>query len=84
LIESVTRDLKSIEAAWRRHDKADLLERIHSLKGALFIVGEHATANDCGLTELCIRTRDMADCDRAVERLKASLRRLLEAYSGHM
>jgi HPt (histidine-containing phosphotransfer) domain-containing protein len=84
LIESVTRDLKSIEAAWRRHDEADLLERIHSLKGALFIVGEHATANDCGLAELCIRTRDLAECDQAVEHLKASLCRLLQAYSKHV
>jgi HPt (histidine-containing phosphotransfer) domain-containing protein len=84
LIESVTRDLESIEAAWRCHDEAGLLERIHSLKGALFVVGEHSAANDCGLTELCIRMRGSADCSQAVERLKASLCRLLEAYSRHV
>lgn len=80
LIESVTRDLESIDAAWRGHDEAGVLERIHSLKGALFIVGEHATAHDCGVAEQFIRTQGLSACDQAMQQLKASLRRLLQRY----
>ena len=80
LIESVTRDLESIATAWRDHDECGLLERIHSLKGALFIVGEHAVAHDCGVAEQCIRTSGLSDCDQAMKQLKTSLRQLLQRY----
>jgi HPt (histidine-containing phosphotransfer) domain-containing protein len=83
LIESVTRDLESIDDAWRRHDQASLLDRIHSLKGALFIVGEHATANDCGVAEQSVHAQGMDKCDRDIEQLKQSLRHLLERYADH-
>lgn len=81
-IDSVTRDLKSIEDAWCRHDEVALLECIHSLKGALFIVGEHTAANDCGVAEQGVHARGLDNCDADIERLKQALRHLLELYSG--
>jgi HPt (histidine-containing phosphotransfer) domain-containing protein len=83
LIDSITRDLGSIDDAWRRHDQAGLLERIHSLKGALFIVGEHPTANDCGAAEQSIQAQGLDKCGSEIERLKQALRRLVESYKGN-
>lgn len=80
LIESVSRDLESIDDAWRRHDQAGLLECIHSLRGALFIVGEHSAANDCGMAEQSVQARGLNKCEYDIEYLKGSLRRLLERY----
>ncbi|HET7329640.1 Hpt domain-containing protein [Dyella sp.] len=82
LIESVTHDLASIDDAWRRRDEAGLLERIHSLKGALFVVGEHATANDCAITELSISSGGLNNCDPDIESLRTSLHRLLDTYGA--
>jgi len=81
LIESITRDLESIDAAWRRHDQDSLLECIHSLKGALFIVGEHATANDCSSAEHSIETKGLDKCESDIESLRRSLRHLLDIYA---
>lgn len=83
LIESITRDLGSIDDAWRRNDQAGLLERIHSLKGALFIVGEHPTANDCSVTEQCIHAQGLDKCGSEIEQLKQSLRRLIKSYADN-
>jgi HPt (histidine-containing phosphotransfer) domain-containing protein len=79
-IESITRDLKSIEDAWHGRDGIRLSECIHSLKGALFIVGEHAAASDCAVAEQGIQTQDLDACAGDVERLSTSLRNLLELY----
>lgn len=81
LIESISRDLESIDDACRRGDQAGFLECIHSLKGALFIVGEHTAANDCGAVEQSIQAQGLDSCGRDIERLKVSLRRLLERYA---
>lgn len=81
LIESISRDLESIDDAWRRHDQAGLLACIHSLKGALFIVGEHSAANDCGVAEQSVQVRGLDRCERDIECLKASLRQLLDRYA---
>ena len=81
LIESVSRDLESIDDALRRHDQAGLLECIHSLKGALFIVGEHSAANDCGIAEQSVQARGLDKCGHDIEYMKASLRQLLERYA---
>lgn len=83
LIESITRDLGSIDDAWSRNDQVGLLERIHSLKGALFIVGEHPAANDCGAAERSIRAQGLDQCGSDIEQLKQSLRRLIESYKGN-
>lgn len=81
LIASVTRDLESIEHAWCRHDEVDLLDRIHSLKGALFIVGEHAAANECGVAERCIETKGVSECEGDMVRLKLVLQGLIDRYT---
>lgn len=83
LVESISRDLESIDDACRRSDQAGLLECIHSLKGALFIVGEHSAANDCGAVEQSIQAQGLDSCGREIEGLKTSLRRLLERYAGN-
>ncbi|GLQ93245.1 Hpt domain-containing protein [Dyella acidisoli] len=81
LVESISRDLESIDGALRRHDQSGLLECIHSLKGALFIVGEHSAANDCGMAEQGVQTGGLDKCERDIEYLKSSLRRLLQRYT---
>lgn len=81
LIESISRDLESIDDALRRHDQSGLLECIHSLKGALFIIGEHSAANDCGMAEQSVQARSLDKCEHDIEYLKSSLRRLLQRYA---
>jgi HPt (histidine-containing phosphotransfer) domain-containing protein len=82
-VESVTRDLQVIEDSWHQRDETRLLERIHSLKGALLILGEEAVANDCAVVERCIRVEDADACDSAIETIKHSLRRLLALYGAN-
>lgn len=81
LVESVSRDLESIEDARCRQDESSLLERIHSLKGALFIVGEHDTAHACGVVEQCILAHGLGRCQLDIDRLKQSLQQLLQLYA---
>lgn len=82
LVESVTRDLESIEDAWLRLDETGMLERIHSLKGALFVVGEHETANACSIAEEGVHAQGLNKCHRDIEHLKRSLRHLLDLYAA--
>jgi HPt (histidine-containing phosphotransfer) domain-containing protein len=80
-IEAVTRDLEAIEYAWHQGDEHGLLERLHSLKGALFIFGEHLTAKDCAIVEGVVKTQGLEACASDIEYLRQSLCHLMKRYA---
>lgn len=82
LVDAVGRDLQVIEDACRRRNQDALLSCIHALKGALFVVGERAAADDCGAAEERIHAQGIDQSARDIELLKQALRRLQDRYAG--
>lgn len=80
-INSMTNDLETIRNAWSRRDPIELLARVHSLKGALLVMGESAGAKACMAAEEHIHARGMKASRRRVERLIASLCGILDLYA---
>ena len=81
-IDSMTNDLETIRNAWGRRDVIELLARVHSLKGALLVMGEGAGARACMAAEEHIHAKGLKGGRRRVERLMASLRGILDLYAA--
>jgi hypothetical protein len=79
-VESISRDLRSIEEFCRQHDEAALLMRIHSLRGALLVIGEDLAADDCAMAEKYVHAQGLEEAWHHVEWLMQSLRRLVELH----
>jgi two-component system, NarL family, capsular synthesis sensor histidine kinase RcsC len=80
-IESGTRDLDAILDAAGRGDGDALLARIHSLKGALLMLGEQDVARHCAGLEKRIDAEGVDLARSGVKRLESSMRELLQRYA---
>ncbi|GLQ52041.1 hypothetical protein GCM10010872_34900 [Dyella flava] len=80
-IESGTRDLETILDAADRGDRDSLLARIHSLKGALLMLGERAVARHCAKLERWIDAEGVEAARPGIESLESTMRELLRDYA---
>jgi two-component system capsular synthesis sensor histidine kinase RcsC len=83
-VESGTRDLNAILDAARSHDQERLLARIHSLKGALLMLGEQDIAAQCATLEKWIEADGMDAAHIGVERLESAMREVLQRYAEYV
>lgn len=80
-VESGTRDLDAIVAASHSRDQDTLLSRIHSVKGALLMLGEQEMASQCATLEKWIGADGMDAACSGIERLESAMRELLQRYA---
>ncbi|QAU25309.1 sensor histidine kinase [Dyella sp. M7H15-1] len=80
-VESGTRDLNAILAAARTQDQKTLLARIHSVKGALLMLGEQEVAAQCATLEKWIDADGIDIARPGIERLDSTMRELLQRYA---
>jgi two-component system, NarL family, capsular synthesis sensor histidine kinase RcsC len=80
-VESGTRDLQAILDAARAHDKETLLARIHSLKGALLMLGEQDIATQCMALEKLIGASGIDEASDTLGDFESDMRKLLRRYS---
>lgn len=81
-VESGTRDLDAIRDAADAHDKETLLARIHSLKGALLMLGEQEVAAQCTMLEKLIDAQGIHAAMPGIEKLESVMRELLQRYAA--
>jgi two-component system, NarL family, capsular synthesis sensor histidine kinase RcsC len=80
-VESGTRDLNAILEAARGRDQEGLLARIHSVKGALLMLGEQDVAAQCATLEKWIEVDGVEVAGPGIERLASAMRELLQRYA---
>jgi two-component system, NarL family, capsular synthesis sensor histidine kinase RcsC len=80
-VESGTRDLDAILEATRTQDQETLLARIHSVKGALLMLGEQEVAAQCATLEKWIDADGIDAARSGVDRLESAMRELLQRYA---
>jgi two-component system, NarL family, capsular synthesis sensor histidine kinase RcsC len=80
-VESGTRDLDAILEAKRAHDEDSLLARIHSLKGALLMLGEKDVAEQCAMLEKTIAAEGVDGASDRLEQFESTMRELLQRYA---
>lgn len=80
-VESGTRDLHAILDAAHVHDQDALLSRIHSLKGALLMLGEKSVAEQCSTLEKLVDASGIGAVQVEIEQLEATMRELLQRYA---
>ena len=80
-VESGTRDLHAILDAAHAQDQEALLARIHSMKGALLMLGEQDAAAQCTALEKRIDSEGLDAARPFLERLEATMRALLSSYA---
>jgi two-component system capsular synthesis sensor histidine kinase RcsC len=80
-VESGTRDLNAILLATQEHDEEGLLARIHSLKGALLMLGEKNVADLCVALEKLIESEGIEAAASSLEKLESEMRELLQRYA---
>jgi len=76
-------DLDTLLKAMHAGDEALMLERLHSLKGALFVVGEHEAAQRCAAIELLVEDDGLGVIDGPLAELERSMRDILARHAGH-
>jgi HPt (histidine-containing phosphotransfer) domain-containing protein len=80
-VESGGRDLAAILSATQRCDKEALLARLHSLKGALLVLGEQRVADHCVALEKLIEAHDIDAVAIHLEKLESDMSDLLQHYA---
>lgn len=80
-VESGTRDLNAILLATQQHDEEGLLARIHSLKGALLMLGEKSVADQCVALEKLIELKGIEEATSHLEKLESDMRDVLQRYA---
>lgn len=80
-VESGTRDLNAIVDAADARDQQKLLARIHSMKGALLMLGEQDVATLCASMEKHIDAEGIEAALSEIERFEVAMRNLLEHYA---
>jgi two-component system capsular synthesis sensor histidine kinase RcsC len=80
-VESGTRDLNAILLATQRRDEGGLLARIHSLKGALLMLGERNVADQCAALEKLIEVQGIEEAAPHLEKLELDMRGVLHRYA---
>jgi two-component system capsular synthesis sensor histidine kinase RcsC len=80
-VESGTRDLDAILDAKHGHDEDSLLARIHSLKGALLMLGEKDVAEQCVMLEKAIAAEGIDGASDRLEQFESTMRGLLQRYA---
>jgi two-component system capsular synthesis sensor histidine kinase RcsC len=81
-VESGAHDLDTMMTAWRTNDPVVLLERLHSLKGALFMLGEHPLARACAVMETHVEADGLGAMNDALVELEHQLREVLDRYAA--
>jgi two-component system, NarL family, capsular synthesis sensor histidine kinase RcsC len=80
-VDSGTRDLHAILDAAGKHDQESLLARIHSVKGALLMLGEQDIAAQCATLEKWIDADGIEAARIGIDRLESAMRELLQRYA---
>jgi two-component system capsular synthesis sensor histidine kinase RcsC len=80
-VESGTRDLQNILLAWRDRESPAVLQRLHSLKGALLMLGESSVADSCAAVEKAVEMSGLDAAQAELAQLEAALRDLLADYA---
>lgn len=78
-MESGARDLDVLAAALREGRQAALLDKVHSLKGVLLMMGERPLGERFGAVEHRLREHDTVD-EAELQALLASLSALIDSY----
>lgn len=78
-VESGARDLDVLAAALREGQQAALLDKVHSLKGVLLMMGERPLGERFGAVEHRLREHDTVD-EAELQALLASLSALIDSY----
>jgi two-component system, NarL family, capsular synthesis sensor histidine kinase RcsC len=81
-VESGTRDLQAILDAANARDQESLLARIHSMKGALLMLGEQDVAAQCTSMEKQIEAEGIHAALSGIDRLEQAMRDLLQRYAA--
>lgn len=81
-VESGTRDLQSVAEAIKVRDAGSLLSRLHSMKGALLMMGEKEVAEQCATLEKQIEAKGMDASKRHLDGFESAMRELLGRYAG--
>ncbi|MFC4761896.1 hybrid sensor histidine kinase/response regulator [Dyella koreensis] len=79
-VESGTQDLQTMLDAWQRHDEATVMERLHSLKGVLFMLGERDAAQACAAMERRVEADGIGETDASIGQLEQRLRNVIGDY----
>ena len=80
-VESGTRDMDAIIHATHQHDEEALLARVHSLKGALLMLGEKNMADQCVMLEKLIESKGIEEATSQLEKFESDMRDLLQRYA---
>ncbi|HUA82031.1 MAG TPA: ATP-binding protein, partial [Dyella sp.] len=80
-VESGTRDLELVAGARQARDTESLLSRLHSMKGALLMMGEREVAEQCAALEKQIEAEGIADSGQYLDELESAMRELLGRYT---
>jgi two-component system, NarL family, capsular synthesis sensor histidine kinase RcsC len=83
-VESGTRDLNAILEATLAKDQEALLARIHSMKGALLMLGEQDVAAQCATLEKWIDADGIDAASQGIARLESAMRELLQRYAEYL
>lgn len=81
-VESGTQDLRIMLDAWHRRDEAVLMDRLHSLKGVLFMLGERDTAQACAAAERCIEADGIDGFAESADELERRIREIIGHYEN--
>jgi two-component system, NarL family, capsular synthesis sensor histidine kinase RcsC len=81
-VESGTRDLQAILDAANAREQESLLARIHSMKGALLMLGEKDVAAQCTSLEKQVEAEGILAALSGVGRLERAMRDLLQCYAA--
>jgi two-component system, NarL family, capsular synthesis sensor histidine kinase RcsC len=80
-VDSGTRDLNAILDAASNRDQESLLARIHSVKGALLMLGEQDIAAQCATLEKWIDADGIEAARIGIDRLESAMREVLLRYA---
>ncbi|WP_266171125.1 hybrid sensor histidine kinase/response regulator [Dyella subtropica] len=79
-VESGTQDVQAMLEAWHRGDETVLLERLHSLKGVLLMLGERDAARACAAMELSIEADGVDGFEGTADELTQMLLAVISRY----
>jgi len=82
-VDSGRNDLANIQQALSAGDSAQLLDRVHGLKGALMMIGERALGERCGTAEEQLRNGRMPPSDE-LDMLMTDLQACIDAYASEL
>ncbi len=80
-VDSGTRDVQLLVDAKQSGDREKLLSRVHSMKGALLMMGEKEVAEQCAALEQRIEAEGIGASRSHIERLESAMRELLGRYA---